>query len=386
VQEIAWSVADPDAESDRYTTKVYYSADNGATWAQIGKEEAALTLKADFDTLPGGNGSVRIKLVVSDGVNTGTATSPPLTVLKKVPQDVAIVQPAHGAAFAQQALVQFEGRAYDVDDGMLDGAAIGWTSSLDGALGTGAVLNVGTLRAGTHMVTMRATDQDGNTASAAVTVLVAGAPPVLALRAVPLNTLPTTCVQATITAAAQGSVALARVEYSLDGGAGWTAVPLGQLPFKFIVPGSGYFHLVARAFDAAGQVTAGDAKFFVDSACGQNGPPRVDGALAGQGTAAPGVLYLDVRLTNNGIGPARQVRLDSLALQPLLGSGLPGINPMSPTLPLALPDLAPGVSTTVRLYVTVPATLRRFSLIEGGALVDSAGRALRFSSSHMILP
>lgn len=387
VQDIAWSVLDPDAESGQYTTKIYYSADNGATYSQIGRDETALALRTDFDTLPGGNGTVRIKLVMSDGANTGTTVSPPLTVPKKVPQDVRIVHPANGAVFAQQALVEFEGSAYDVDDGILDGAAVTWTSSLDGPLGTGALLNVGTLRSGTHMVTMRATDKDGNTASAVSTVHVAGAPPVLDLRAVPLNTLPTTCVQATVAAtAAPGSVALARVEYSLDGGAGWTAVPLGQLPFKFIVPGSGYFHLIARAFDAAGQVTARDAKFFVDSACGQNGPPRLDGTLAGKGTAAPGVLYLDVRLTNNGIGPAQQVQLDSLGVQGLLGTGQLSFNAMSPRLPIALPDLAPGAAATVRLYVNVPSTMRRFSLMEGGTLVDGSGRTLRFSSSHMILP
>ena len=99
-----------------------------------------------------------------------------------------------------------------------------------------------------------------------------------------------------------------------------------------------------------------------------------------------GVLYLDVRLTNNGIGPAQQVQLDSLGVQGLLGTGQLSFNAMSPRLPIALPDLAPGAAATVRLYVNVPSTMRRFSLMEGGTLVDGSGRTLRFSSSHMILP
>ncbi|KQW96704.1 hypothetical protein ASC94_07690 [Massilia sp. Root418] len=385
VQEIAWQVADPD--SGHFTSKVYYTADSGATWAQIGKEDGALALKADFDTLPGGSGSVRIKVVVSDGVNTGTAVTPPLSVPKKVPQNVAIVQPADGAAFAPQAMVELEGIAYDVDDGMLDGTAVSWTSSLDGPLGTGAALGVGTLRTGTHMITMRATDSDGNTASAAATVHVAGAPPQLELLIAPLDTLPTTCVEASIAARAEpGSVALAKAEYSVDGGATWTGVPLDRLPLKFRVPGSGFFHMIARVFDAAGQVTARDAKFFVDSSCAASGPPRIDGALAGKGVAAPGVIYVDLKLTNNGQGAAQQVRVDTLGMLVLSGSGTPSFNAMSPHLPIALPDLAPGGSATVRLYINLPSTVKRFSLIDSGTLRDSFGRTLKFSTTQMVLP
>lgn len=385
-QDIVWQVSDPD--SSAFTSKVYYSSDSGATWAQIGKEQGVLRLKADFDTLPGGSGSVRLKVVVSDGVNTGSATSAPLSVPKHVPRNVAIVQPPPGAAFAPQTLVELEGMAYDVDDGVLDGAAMSWTSSLDGPLGSGSVLGVTTLRSGSHMITLRATDKDGNTASAVSTVHVAGAAPGLDLLIAPLDTLPTTCVEATIIPRADpGGVALALVEYSLDGGAGWSSVPLNRLPFKFRVPGSGFIHLIARVYDAAGQVTARDAKFFVDSACAAAGPPRIDAALAGKGVVAPGVLYVDVTLGNGGQGVARQVRVDSLALRTLAGSGVPTIDTSrSPALPLVFPDLAPGASSTVRLYLNVPATVRRFSLGEQGSLQDSFGRALKFSTIQQVLP
>ncbi|MDW8270700.1 MAG: hypothetical protein RMN24_16190, partial [Anaerolineae bacterium] len=47
-----------------------------------------------------------------------------------------------------------------------------WTSSLDGALGTGAQLTVSTLRAGKHRITVRAEDGQGGVATAAVTVTV----------------------------------------------------------------------------------------------------------------------------------------------------------------------------------------------------------------------
>jgi hypothetical protein len=70
-----------------------------------------------------------------------------------------------------------------------------------------------------------------------------------------VDTLPTTCVAATIDVSSTGLPATS-VEYSLNAGQTWTQVPVGALPFRFVVPGSGYFNLVARAFDAAGQSSA----------------------------------------------------------------------------------------------------------------------------------
>src|SRR5581483_4619935 len=49
-------------------------------------------------------------------------------------------------------------------------AAIRWTSSRDGALGTGATVLRSSLSAGTHTLTASVTDLDGATGSATVTV------------------------------------------------------------------------------------------------------------------------------------------------------------------------------------------------------------------------
>ena len=53
---------------------------------------------------------------------------------------VAISSPANGSTFDSGALVSFAGSAADAEDGNLSGY-IAWTSSLDGALGTGASLS-----------------------------------------------------------------------------------------------------------------------------------------------------------------------------------------------------------------------------------------------------
>jgi hypothetical protein len=79
---------------------------------------------------------------------------------------------------------------------------------------------------------------------------------------------PTSCESATITAQiGQSGAPLSLVQYSLNGGGTYSTVPLSALPYRFTVPGSGFFHLVARAYDTSGQSSAKDATFFTQSAC-----------------------------------------------------------------------------------------------------------------------
>ena len=56
---------------------------------------------------------------------------------------------------------------------MLTGAALQWTSSLSGALGTGEMLHVTDLRSGLHTITLTAQDRGGHRMKASVTILVA---------------------------------------------------------------------------------------------------------------------------------------------------------------------------------------------------------------------
>ena len=56
--------------------------------------------------------------------------------------------------------------AQDIEDGPLSGDSVVWTSSLDGALGTGSELVVGELSPGLHQITVTATDSDGNQSTA----------------------------------------------------------------------------------------------------------------------------------------------------------------------------------------------------------------------------
>lgn len=89
--------------------------------------------------------------------------------------EVTITSPADGATVDAGATVLLEGSATDTEDGDLSGS-IAWTSSVDGALGTGGSVTT-TLSSGTHAVTAAVTDSNGTTAEATVTVTVADPPP-----------------------------------------------------------------------------------------------------------------------------------------------------------------------------------------------------------------
>jgi hypothetical protein len=169
-------------------------------------------------------------------------------------------------------LVWLQGAGFDPEDGALGDGDLSWRSSRDGALGAGRSLPVTGLSVGEHTITLTATDGDGGTTRETVRVVVAGAAPTLDLDVEALDQLPTTCVEVTIDPR-RGSVPLEAVEYSLDGGESWTGVPLGSLPYRFVVPGSGFFHLVARTFDVAGQLDVRDERFFTAAECEDVSPP-----------------------------------------------------------------------------------------------------------------
>ncbi|MCP4527658.1 MAG: hypothetical protein GY833_17330, partial [Aestuariibacter sp.] len=73
--------------------------------------------------------------------------------------------------------VTFTGSASDVEDGDLT-ASIAWTSSIDGAIGSGGSFSTSALSVGVHTITAGVSDSGGLPASDVITVSVNGAPSV----------------------------------------------------------------------------------------------------------------------------------------------------------------------------------------------------------------
>ncbi len=90
------------------------------------------------------------------------------TVPQNPPPVITISAPGDGSTFSEADLVTFTGSASDSEDGDLT-PSISWSSSLDGALGTGGSV-AATLSVGTHTMTASVTDSGGLSASASIIV------------------------------------------------------------------------------------------------------------------------------------------------------------------------------------------------------------------------
>jgi hypothetical protein len=271
-QTISWTATE--ASVTNLTARVFYSPDGGTTWYQT-DETTGTSVVEDFTDLPGSSNAL-IQVLVSDGVNTGTAISAPITVVKKVPTVIEITSPATGYAQSSADPVYFSGGAYDPDDGQLSGAALQWTSDQQGALGSGSPLWV-KLNPGAHKITLTATDSDGNSISTSIGVLIGGGRPILTLTTTSLSA---NCTTATIAAVPGNQGApLSLVQFSLDGGNTYNNVALGSLPYTFIVPGMGPINLVARAYDQSRQSAAQSTAFSLPGICSA-GAPIATGGIA----------------------------------------------------------------------------------------------------------
>ncbi len=103
---------------------------------------------------------------------------------------VTITAPANGSTFIQGDSVNFTGSGTDTEDGDIT-ASLAWTSSLDGAIGSGGSFLSTALTVGTHTITASLTDSGGLPGNDAISVTIDQVP----------NTEPTV----TITAPANGS-------------------------------------------------------------------------------------------------------------------------------------------------------------------------------------
>ncbi len=161
-----WTAADSDGGT--IWSNVLYSADGGSSWNALAIDRTETSLEVDRSALTASSDS-RLRVLVSDGVHTATATSPPFAVANNAP-DVEIIGPASGQEFSGEQLVTLEGIAHDREAGELDDA-IAWSSSLDGPLGSGSLsVPVSDLSDGTHVITASAADGAGGSATDTVTI------------------------------------------------------------------------------------------------------------------------------------------------------------------------------------------------------------------------
>lgn len=164
---ITWTASD--ADGDKLGFAILYSRDNGQTWQALETDLSSTTLQLDTTTLSGSD-QARLRIIATDGINTGQATSSAFNVARKAPQPT-ILWPEAGEQYPVTSM-QLRGAAWDEEDGDLPGTVITWTDSISGVLGTGGSLYVSSLAQGVHTITLTARDGDGMTGAHEVRIFV----------------------------------------------------------------------------------------------------------------------------------------------------------------------------------------------------------------------
>ncbi len=164
---VRWSAYDP----QQYMQMALLFQLQGIDWEAVAVDLEETAVALDASNVRGGSRAL-FRVVASDGLHaTSDESDAPNVVPNRLP-DVRIIEPAGDLVVAYGQTVAFEGAAYDIDDGTLDGDALVWTSSLAGELGRGARIAVADLAPGAHEISLRAADSMGGTSAATVRVRV----------------------------------------------------------------------------------------------------------------------------------------------------------------------------------------------------------------------
>jgi hypothetical protein len=166
---ITWTANDLD--DDPLTYSVLYSPD-GNNWVPVGTVITTTQLAVNAAELAGGT-AARVRVMATDGVNTSSDESDAAFTVGRKGPSAFILAPTGDVRFMPGTPLWLQGYGYDLEDGTLEGAALRWHSDRDGDLGTGSQALV-TLSPGRHVITLAATDKDGNQATASITVYAGG--------------------------------------------------------------------------------------------------------------------------------------------------------------------------------------------------------------------
>ena len=170
VVTLEWSASDPDGDSLTY--EVIFSRDDGISFMPVAAGLTGSSAQIDTASLPGTAGDNGIlRVVASDGVNTGYGDTAPFVMASKMP-DPFIITPEDGLHIHYGQLVNFSGMALDVQDGTVADEGLSWQDEDFQEISSGALLSLDKLPIGSNIIYLKATNSAGKSAYAQVTVYV----------------------------------------------------------------------------------------------------------------------------------------------------------------------------------------------------------------------
>jgi len=170
IQNITWTATD--ADGDNMTFDVLYSVDGGTHWSALSVDQPDNYFLWNTSESPGTTQGL-IKVLATDGVNTGQDVSDAIfTVAKKNPE-AFILSPGDDSTYFFNRTIIFDGVGSDLEDGPLNDSALSWSSNIDGFLAMGREISIDNLSSGEHTITLSVKDSDGNTGTASINIQVA---------------------------------------------------------------------------------------------------------------------------------------------------------------------------------------------------------------------
>jgi hypothetical protein len=164
---IEWEGKDDDGDQLTYDVLYIYNEGRYSKPLALGYPETSLEY-VHTDELPGSDSGV-VRVIASDGLNTGQGDSDAFKVPNKPPL-VAIQSPTDQAEILQGGTVVLLGTAMDLERGPIPGDSLIWSSDVQGDLGRGSEIGTRTLSLGTHEITLTADDSDGLSSSDSITL------------------------------------------------------------------------------------------------------------------------------------------------------------------------------------------------------------------------
>jgi alpha-tubulin suppressor-like RCC1 family protein len=168
-ETIRWTATDADGDTMVYD--ILYSPDNGSSWETLVLDLTENEFVWNTDEYAGCDDGL-IKVLASDGTNTGYDISNSIFGVAKKKPNINIYHPLPNAVFHSDRQVKFEGSAYDYEDGQFNAEEVKWTSSINGELGYNPILYTRGLLIGEHTITLSATDSDGNIGEASINLTI----------------------------------------------------------------------------------------------------------------------------------------------------------------------------------------------------------------------
>jgi hypothetical protein len=160
---VIWNMQD--ADGDALTSTLLYSPNPGR-WLPLVVNSPEQSFEFNAMDVPSTVGPVgKLKLIVTDGLNVTESGVEMMSLNAPQPPETFLITPNTNETFQQHAPIAFHAAVWDMQDLMLTGDQVIWTSDVDGTFGEGLLLIYSDLSPGAHVITVTATDTEGLEAS-----------------------------------------------------------------------------------------------------------------------------------------------------------------------------------------------------------------------------